>query len=191
MKKITGLMGAAILTGGLLAGCSADSENAAPEEDTVEETTVPAETEETEETQKAEQTAEDAAGSASESTENAAKEVDEATQDARDSLGEAADAVEEEAAGIGETVEEGTNDVQESIENETEESSVEGTEATGTFNGLADPHTVEIEVDGVPNAYQVEAGSETMAKLEAMETGDSVTFVYVENGEQLVINDVK
>ncbi|OES45613.1 hypothetical protein [Domibacillus iocasae] len=188
MKKVTGLIGAAILAGGLLAGCSSDSENAAPEEDTVEETTVPAETEET---QEAEQTAEDAAGSGSESTENAAEEVDEATQDAQDSLGEAADAVEEEAADMGETVEEGANDVQESIEKETEESSVEGTEATGTFNGLADPHTVEIEVDGVPNAYQVEAGSEMMEKFEAMEAGASVTFVYAENGEQLVINEVK
>ncbi len=64
-------------------------------------------------------------------------------------------------------------------------------EATGTFNGIADPHTVEIEVNGEPAAYQVEAGGEAMAKFEAMEAGESVTFVYTENGEQLVINEVK
>jgi hypothetical protein len=192
MNKITGFMGAALLAGGVLAGCSADSENAVPEENTADETVTPIETDE------AEQTAEEAANDVSETTENAAEEVGKATQDLQENANNAADAIEQEATEIGDAVEEGALDAQESVDNATtteEETAVtEGQEATGTFNGLADPHTVEIEVDGVPAAYQVNddpKGKKVMAKFEKLTEGDSVTFVYVKDGPQLVINEVK
>ncbi|OAH57800.1 MULTISPECIES: hypothetical protein [Bacillaceae] len=197
MNKITGFIGAALLTGGVLAGCSADSENAVPEENTAEEAVTPVETEETEPVvEETEPAVDDAASDASKTIENAAEKVDEATQDLQENANDAADAVEQKVAEIGDAVEEAPSDAQESVDNATtpkEEPApavTEGKEVTGTFNGLADPHTVEIEVDGVPAAYQVDPDGEAMAKFAELTEGDSVTFVYVEKGEQLVINEV-
>lgn len=193
MNKVTGFIGAAILTGGVLAGCSTDSENAVPEENTAEEAVTPVETE---------PSVDDAASDAAKTTENATEKVDEATQDLQENANDAADAVEQKAAEIGDAVEESASDAQESVDNATTTEKeqekkepapnvTEGKEATGTFNGLADPHTVEIEVDGVPAAYQVDPDGEAMDKFAKLTDGDSVTFMYVENGEQLVINEVK
>ncbi|OLN21600.1 hypothetical protein BTO30_14045 [Domibacillus antri] len=168
MNKVTGFMGAALLAGGILAGCSADSENPAPEENTTDEAVTPAETD---------QAAEDT----SKATENASEDIQKKASDT-------VDTVEEEAADLGAAVEEGSSNVQESVDNVIE---ADGQEATGTFNGLVDPHTVEIEVDGVPASYQVDPEGDIMPRFEQLTAGDSVTFVFVENGEQLVIKELK
>lgn len=65
------------------------------------------------------------------------------------------------------------------------------TEAKGTFNGIADPHTVEIEVNGQPQSFQVAPDSETMKKFNEMEEGTTVTFTYKKEGEQLVLQELK
>lgn len=190
-------MGAALLAGGVLAGCSADSENAVPEENTAEEALTPVETEETEPTKETEPTADDTASDASKTAENAIEKVDEAAEEIQEGANDAKDTVEQKATEVGETVEETVSDAQKSVDKEevTEEepapAATEGQEAAGIFNGMADPHTVEIEVDGVPAAYQVDPDGEAMTKFEELTEGDSVTFIYVENGEQLVIKEVK
>ncbi|OKL36745.1 hypothetical protein [Domibacillus mangrovi] len=167
MNRVTGFIGASILAGGVLAGCSADSENAVPEENTAEEAVTPVETEETESTVESDVTDTDAVEQNTTETDDAVEEVP--LDDGQESVDNTTTTNEEELA----------------------LDAMEGKEATGTFNGLADPHTVEIEVDGVPAAYQVDPDGETMAKFAKLTEGDSVTFVYVENGEQLVINEVK
>ncbi|MFK2826790.1 hypothetical protein QYG89_14130 [Bacillus sp. B190/17] len=64
-------------------------------------------------------------------------------------------------------------------------------ETKGVFNGIADPHTVEIEVDGQPQAFQVAPGSETMKQFEQLEEGTEITFTYKKDGEQLIIQELK
>ncbi|MFB5681162.1 hypothetical protein ACE3NQ_09590 [Paenibacillus terreus] len=49
---------------------------------------------------------------------------------------------------------------------------------TGVYNGQADPHTVEIEVDGEPTAYQLGEGVD--AEVAQLNEGDAVSFEYTE-----------
>ncbi|OCA85054.1 hypothetical protein [Pseudobacillus wudalianchiensis] len=64
-------------------------------------------------------------------------------------------------------------------------------ETHGTFNGVADPHTVEIEVDGQPQAFQVDPNSDMMKKFDQMEEGTEFSFTYKKEGEQLIIQELK
>ncbi|WP_211747473.1 hypothetical protein [Paenibacillus sp. Marseille-Q4541] len=49
-------------------------------------------------------------------------------------------------------------------------------ESKGTYTGLADPHTAEIEVDGEPTSFQLEEG--VMKKVEAWDSGTPVQLTY-------------
>ena len=52
----------------------------------------------------------------------------------------------------------------------------------GTLNGWADNHTVEIMVDGVPTAFQVE-DEEVKTALEAVPEGTNLSFSMEQDGE--------
>ncbi|MGM7637032.1 hypothetical protein [Bacillus sp. Hm123] len=78
---------------------------------------------------------------------------------------------------------------EESTENET--AAVEEVEATGIYNGMADLHTVELNVDGEDRAFQIAPDGEEVKKFEELEEGSEVTFVYKTEGEQMTITQVK
>lgn len=59
---------------------------------------------------------------------------------------------------------------------------------TGTFVGMADPHTVEIETEDGPVAYQIVV--ELRDKVESLEAGDQVSYTYYAKGEQLIIESI-
>ncbi|PAQ15399.1 hypothetical protein CD798_06310 [Bacillaceae bacterium SAOS 7] len=82
------------------------------------------------------------------------------------------------------------------VENETEEGTenevaVDEVEATGIYNGMADLHTVELNVDGEDRAFQINPEGEEVKKFDALEEGSEVTFVYKTEGEQMTITQVK
>lgn|GEM_PF-3506570 len=60
--------------------------------------------------------------------------------------------------------------------------------ATGIFNGQADPHTVEIETDDGPTAFQLTIEARDL--VEDIEVGDEVSYTCYEDGEQLVIESI-
>ncbi|WP_305024942.1 hypothetical protein [Paenibacillus lacisoli] len=49
--------------------------------------------------------------------------------------------------------------------------------STGFYNGQQDPHTIEIETNGVPDAYQI--SDELAAKLDQLPEGGVITFEYM------------
>lgn len=51
--------------------------------------------------------------------------------------------------------------------------------ATGEYVGQADPHTIEVDMDGTPTAFQLAEGVD--AQLEGLNEGDSISFEYVEH----------
>lgn len=178
------LLASALLAGGVLAGCSADSENPAPAE----------ETEEVEATEEEPVTTEAPAEQEAEApVQEEMEDAEQAVDEAGDSLQDAADEIEEEAEQAGDAIQEEVEDAGQAVDEAVDTPVVSETavEATGVFGGVADPHTVEIEVDGQPTAFQVEAGSDTMAAFEAMEPGQEVSFIYEDNGTQLVIQQLK
>ncbi|WP_203362567.1 hypothetical protein [Bacillus sp. REN10] len=71
------------------------------------------------------------------------------------------------------------------------QTAVQEVEAKGTYNGMADLHTVEINVDGEDKAFQINPDGEEVKKFEALEEGAEVTFVYKTEGEQMTITQVK
>ncbi|OZI13693.1 hypothetical protein CEW92_00170 [Bacillaceae bacterium SAS-127] len=137
MKKMTTVMGAVLLAGGVLAACS-DAD-----------TTKNEETPENEEVKQA-------ADPAVESEQNTESETPESAEGDKES-----------------------------------EVAVEEVEAKGIYNGMADPHTVEINVDGEDKAFQVNPEGEEVKKFDALEEGSEVTFVYKTEGEQMTITQVK
>ena len=60
---------------------------------------------------------------------------------------------------------------------------------TGTFNGQADPHTIEIETDDGPTAFQLTMEARDL--VEDLNPGDEVTYTYYKDGEQFVIESIK
>ncbi|MEJ8305036.1 hypothetical protein [Saccharibacillus sacchari] len=50
--------------------------------------------------------------------------------------------------------------------------------ATGEYNGQADPHTIEVNVDGTPTSFQLAEG--VSSQLEGLNEGDTISFEYVE-----------
>lgn len=50
--------------------------------------------------------------------------------------------------------------------------------ATGEYGGQADPHTIEVNVDGTPTSFQLAEGVE--AQLDGLNEGDTISFDYVE-----------
>ncbi|MGG3571976.1 hypothetical protein ABES25_19095 [Bacillus gobiensis] len=63
----------------------------------------------------------------------------------------------------------------ENSENKTEDSEVS---KSGTFTGLADEHTIAVEIDGEETTFQVD--SELQEKAKGIEDGTSVEVKYVE-----------
>ncbi|WP_179033016.1 hypothetical protein [Paenibacillus kribbensis] len=51
-------------------------------------------------------------------------------------------------------------------------------QGTGVYNGAADPHTVEIEINGEAQSFQLGEGLDTV--VAGLEEGDSVSFEYSE-----------
>ncbi|WP_338754382.1 hypothetical protein [Bacillus sp. FJAT-52991] len=149
MKKMTTVMGAVLLAGGVLAACS------------------DADTTKTEETPAKQETEQETAKETKQETEQA---------------------VDQAAAPEQEVEKETTEPAKEETKDET---AVKEVEAKGIYNGMADPHTVEINVDGEDQAFQVNPDSEEMKKFEALEEGSEVTFVYQTKGEQMTITQVK
>jgi len=60
---------------------------------------------------------------------------------------------------------------------------------TGSFNGQADPHTIEVETDEGPTAYQLTMEARDM--VVDLNPGDKVTFTYYKDGEMLVIKYIE
>ncbi|OWA33962.1 hypothetical protein B9G55_16620 [Saccharibacillus sp. O16] len=62
---------------------------------------------------------------------------------------------------------------------ETTDTEHEAISATGTYNGQADPHTIEVEMDGKATSFQLSESAET--QLEGLNEGDMISFEYVEH----------
>lgn len=58
----------------------------------------------------------------------------------------------------------------------------------GTFNGQADPHTVEIETEEGIFAFQLSMDAREL--VETIEAGSQVEFTYTEDGDQRTIEDI-
>lgn len=50
--------------------------------------------------------------------------------------------------------------------------------AAGEYNGQADPHTIEVNMDGTPTSFQLAEG--VSSQLEGLNEGDPIAFEYVE-----------
>ncbi|GGO06704.1 hypothetical protein [Saccharibacillus kuerlensis] len=51
--------------------------------------------------------------------------------------------------------------------------------ASGVYNGQADPHTIEVDVDGKPMSFQLAQG--VAKQLDGLTEGDAISFEYVEH----------
>lgn len=60
---------------------------------------------------------------------------------------------------------------------------------TGLFNGQADPHTIEVETDEGPVAYQLTMEARDL--VADLEPGDKVKYTYYKDGEMLVIKYIE
>ena len=60
---------------------------------------------------------------------------------------------------------------------------------TGIYNGQADPHTIEIETDEGPTAFQLTM--EARDDIEALIEGEEVTYTYTEDGDTRTIESVQ
>jgi len=60
--------------------------------------------------------------------------------------------------------------------------------AIGVYNGQVDPHTIEIETDDGPTAFQLT--TEARNDVENLTVGEEVTYTYFVNGEQLIIESI-
>lgn len=60
---------------------------------------------------------------------------------------------------------------------------------TGSYNGQADPHTIEVETDEGPVAYQLTMEARDM--VVDLNPGDRVTYTYYQDGEMLVIKHIE
>lgn len=68
---------------------------------------------------------------------------------------------------------------------ESEEDSAE----TGVYNGQQDPHTIEIETEDGPTAFQL--SDDVKKQVESLEIGKKVSFTYRVEGPQLIIENIK
>lgn len=84
-----------------------------------------------------------------------------------------------------EPVEENQSTEEEEVNDEEE---VERITNSGIYNGQQDPHTIEIETEDGPVAYQIVMDlQETVEKLEV---GEEVDYIYYQDGEQLIIEEI-
>ncbi|MCF6410105.1 hypothetical protein [Pseudalkalibacillus salsuginis] len=74
---------------------------------------------------------------------------------------------------------EGTGDEQEAVEQTGE----------GTYNGLADNHTVEIMLEDGPQAFQIT--EEVKVQVDELEPDTEVQFNYIDKDGTLTITDIK
>src|SRR5699024_4943076 len=87
----------------------------------------------------------------------------------------------------------GEQDDEENAEDESsedDEAEVDGDKVKeqGTYNGQADPHTVEIETEEGPFAYQLSMDAREL--VEDITEGSKVEFTYTEDGDQRTIEDI-
>ncbi|WP_368653278.1 hypothetical protein AB4Y30_16525 [Ornithinibacillus sp. 4-3] len=78
---------------------------------------------------------------------------------------------------------------EETTDNESNEKEDEKMTASGIYNGRADSHTVEIETETGPVAYQLTM--EARDQADQLEEGQEVTYTYKQEGEQLIIESIK
>lgn len=60
---------------------------------------------------------------------------------------------------------------------------------TGIYNGQADPHTIEIETDEGPVAFQLTL--EAREDVKQLTENEQVTYTYTEDGDQRTIQSIK
>lgn len=60
---------------------------------------------------------------------------------------------------------------------------------TGIYNGQADPHTIEIETDDGPLAFQLTM--EARDDIDALTEGNEVIYTYEEDGDQRTIDSIQ
>ncbi|GLY11040.1 hypothetical protein [Pseudobacillus badius] len=168
MKKWSMILGAVVLAGGILGACS-------EKETTKQSTDKPAE-EPAEEPEQDTQVEQEEEGT----TEQPASETETETE------------TEQPADDAPEANKETTEGKDEANKQPAEQTQpAKAVEAKGIFNGVGDPHTVEIEVNGQPQSFQVAPGSEIMKKFDKMSEGTEITFTYKKEGEQLILQELK
>lgn len=88
-------------------------------------------------------------------------------------------------------VNENEQNVLESIQkmNSSDENEEESITETGIYIGQADPHTIEIETEEGPTAFQLTM--EARDDIEQLTAGHEVTYTYHDNGVQLVIETIE
>lgn len=86
-------------------------------------------------------------------------------------------------SGTGSEIQDETNRHEEQQESDTEMIK------TGLFNGQADPHTIEVETDDGPVAYQLTMEARDL--VSDLEPGDSVKYTYYKDDEMLVIKYIE
>ncbi|KZN99700.1 hypothetical protein ACP2W0_09120 [Pseudobacillus badius] len=166
MKKWSMILGAVVLAGGILGACS-------EKETTKQSTDKPAE-EPAEEPEQDTQVEQEEEGT----TEQPASETETETEQPADDAPEA-----------NKETTEGKDEANKQPAEQTQPA--KAVEAKGIFNGVGDPHTVEIEVNGQPQSFQVAPGSEIMKKFDKMSEGTEITFTYKKEGEQLILQELK
>ena len=60
---------------------------------------------------------------------------------------------------------------------------------TGIYNGQADPHTIEIETDDGPLAFQLTIDARD--DIDALTEGGEVTYTYTEDGDNRTIESIQ
>ncbi|KAB7706129.1 hypothetical protein F9802_11090 [Bacillus aerolatus] len=191
MKKWTMTLGAVLLAGGVLAACSETETKQQSTDEPAEETTEEVETE-TEVQPAEEKVTEEPADTETTETPEAPESSEETATDSTEGTDTNTDTettTEEEEVAAPEKEPAATEDTDN--QQASEEQPADIVETKGVFNGVADPHTVEIEVDGQPQAFQVAPDSEAMKKFDQMKEGTEITFVYKKEGEQMVIQELK
>lgn len=83
---------------------------------------------------------------------------------------------------------ESDEEVDPSEESESEDPAAEKITETGIYNGQADPHTIEIETENGPTAFQLTMDARD--DIEQLTVGEEVTYTYLKDGEQLVIESI-
>ncbi|WP_261131745.1 hypothetical protein [Bacillus sp. Marseille-Q3570] len=103
--------------------------------------------------------------------------------------GEDTEQSEDETTGTSdESSESDTESTSESEGNEDDQEVVEQT-GEGTYNGLADNHTIEVMLEDGPQAYQIT--DEVKGQVENLEPDTEVHFTFIDKDGALTITDIK
>src|SRR5690625_909673 len=85
--------------------------------------------------------------------------------------------------------EESADNNQSPNENDEEKANENLIEKTGVYNGQADPHTIEIETENGPLAFQLTMGARE--EVENLEVGEEVRYSYTEDGNHREIETIE